>query len=407
MLDVWHDLIERIHATPMQAVIAVTGGGAAAISQLLGVPGGSRTLLEAVVPYSEAALTEWLGRAPDHFCVEETALAMAAVAYQRACRLAPPSAKADLADGHRSPVAKRNVGVACTASLVSDRPKKGEHRCHIATQTGTATATMSLVIAKGARDRMAEEGLVGNLILMALARAMGLADLPQPTLSESEIIVECLATADPLLVEIMEGQRGVAWSLPESPGSLAPGSLSALHAAIPFPLSPPAGLLCGAFHPLHFGHRQLREVAERELGGPVYYEMSIRNVDKPALDFLSLERRRAQFTDVPLALTAAPTFAEKAAVLPGVTFIVGVDTAARIVHPRYHGGSDEGLHAALSQIGNAGCRFLVAGRKACERFETLADIALPAEFASLFKAIPVAVFRADISSTSLRHARPS
>ena len=72
----------------------------------------------------------------------------------------------------------------------------------------------------------------------------------------------------------------------------------ALHVSLPFPHSPPAGLVCGAFHPLHFGHRQLREVAERLIGGPVYYEMSIRNVDKPPLDFLSIERRRAQFRAV-------------------------------------------------------------------------------------------------------------
>src|SRR5579872_7038510 len=82
--DRWRDLIGRIHAAPRQAVIVVTGGGASAISELLAVPGGSRTLLEAVVPYSAAALTDWLKRRPEHFCVEETALAMAAMAYERA-----------------------------------------------------------------------------------------------------------------------------------------------------------------------------------------------------------------------------------------------------------------------------------------------------------------------------------
>jgi hypothetical protein len=164
--------------------------------------------------------------------------------------------------------------------------------------------------------------------------------------------------------------------------------------------------LCGAFHPLHFGHRQMRAVAARRLGGPIYYEMSIRNVDKPPLDFLSIDRRRAQFTDEPLALTAAPTFAEKAAVLPRVTFVVGVDTAERIVHPRYYGGSEEAMHGALTRIRDAGNRFLVAGRKIGERFETLADIVVPPEFAPLFIAIPPEEFRADISSTELRRAEP-
>src|SRR5262249_53131166 len=136
---------------------------------------------------------------------------------------------------------------------------------------------------------------------------------------------------------------------------------SSLHPAIPVPFSPAAGLLCGAFHPLHHGHRELRDVAARQLGGPVYYEMSIRNVDKPPLDFLSIDRRRAQFPDEPLALTAAPTFDEKAAVLPGVTFVVGVDTAERIVQPRYYAGSKAEMLMALQRIRDAGCAFLVAG----------------------------------------------
>lgn len=417
MTDYWHALIERIHAAPAQAVIAVTGGGASAISGLLSVPGGSRTLLEAIVPYSAAALIDWLGRRPDHFCVEETALAMAAVAHERAGRLVTTPSPA-------------TVGVACTASLISDRPKKGDHRCHVAAQTATRSAAWSLVLEKGARDRNAEEQLVGHLILRALACAAGIVDLPPLDLRPGEAVIEHRADADPLLVELLAGKRGVVWSLPdfadvqksderketsekrdasslpthEPPSSILHPHRSPLHPSIPFPLSPPTGLLCGAFHPLHFGHQELRRVAERKLGGPVYYEMSIRNVDKPPLDFLSIERRRAQFTDHPLALTAAPTFAEKAVVLPGVMFVVGVDTAERIVEPRYYGGSDVEMRAALATIRDAGCRFLVAGRKAGERFETLADIALPAEFANLFAALPADEFRADVSSTELRRA---
>jgi hypothetical protein len=422
--DPGHRLIERIHAAPQQAVIVVTGGGASAISALLAVPGGSRTLLEAVVPYSEAALADWLGgRRPEQFCVEETALAMAAMAFQRACHLQAADRSASPDD---SPLAadsySRAVGVACTASLVSDRPKKGDHRCHVATQTSNATTAWSLVLEKGARDREGEERLVGELILQALAGAAGLADLPPIDLRPGETIVGSYAGAEPLLVELLEGKRGVIWSLPDAEAGgharnptcgtdallaaviEAAAFPFALHASLPFPHSPPAGLVCGAFHPLHFGHHQLREVAERLLGGPVYYEISIRNVDKPTLDFLSIERRRAQFVDVPLALTAAPTFAEKAVVLPGVTFVVGVDTAERIVQPRYYGDREAARDAALRQIREAGCRFLVAGRKAGDLFLTLADVAVPREFADLFSAIPAETFRADVSSTELRRA---
>jgi hypothetical protein len=473
MTDPWEKLIRQIHAAPQQAVIVVTGGGASAISDLLSVPGGSRTLLEAVVPYSAAALADWLGKTPEHFCVEETALAMAAVAFERAGRLgrtvdaAQPQAghegRSSLANATTDPLAPSTIdvhdslavsrrhdvnlrdslmGLACTASLVSDRPKKGDHRCHIAIQTGNETSSWSLVLAKGARNRAGEEQLVGQLILHALACAAGLDDLPALDLIAGETIVEHHAAADPLLIELLAGRRSVVWSVP-SPGngSNAKSEMHDASAAIPIrgdqfssnrcppparqseirnpkseisgglnlspnlaTFAPPKGLLCGSFRPLHFGHEQLRTAAERRLGGPVYYEMSIRNVDKPPLDFLSIERRRAQFTNLPLALTAAPTFAEKAAALPETVFVMGVDTAERIVDPRYYQGSHAAMRAALSQVRQAGCRFLVAGRKVGERFETLAEVAVPAEFADLFEPMSPDDFRADVSSTELRRA---
>ena len=81
------ELVKLIHDTPVRLVLAVTGGGSGAIGGLLGVPGASRTVLEAVVPYCAAAMVDWLGGRPDQFCAEPTARAMAMAAYRRACRL--------------------------------------------------------------------------------------------------------------------------------------------------------------------------------------------------------------------------------------------------------------------------------------------------------------------------------
>jgi hypothetical protein len=412
MAHSWHELIERIHQAPQRAVVVVTGGGASAIANLLSIPGGSKTLLEAVVPYTEAALTDWLGRRPEHFCVEETALAMAAMAFQRACRLARDT-QPELTDQKRgqanfhAPI-DFAVGVSCTASLVSDRPKKGEHRCYVAVHSASGTSAYSLVMEKGVRDRAGEEQLVGHLILQALAHSAGLADLPNLELQGGESVAQQHVAATPLLAELLEGRRGVVWSLPDASAGHQPphGAVphqarqTSLHATIPIPLSAPAGVLCGAFDPLHHGHERLRAVAEKIVQGPVYYELSIRNVDKPPLDSLTVARRCAQFQNIPLALTSAPTFAEKALVLPGVVFVVGVDTAERIIAPRYYRGSE--MESALRQIRDAGCRFLVAGRSVRDCFVTLSDLPISAEFDQLFTAVPPDQFREDISSTELR-----
>src|SRR5437667_73710 len=43
-------LIARLHQAPCRYVLGLTGGGASAAGWLLAVPGGSRTVLEVVVP---------------------------------------------------------------------------------------------------------------------------------------------------------------------------------------------------------------------------------------------------------------------------------------------------------------------------------------------------------------------
>ena len=80
-------LITQIHATPIMAVLAVTGGGGQAVADLLAVPGASRTVLEAVIPYSQAAQSAFLGKTVDQSVTAEAAAALARAAYRRALRL--------------------------------------------------------------------------------------------------------------------------------------------------------------------------------------------------------------------------------------------------------------------------------------------------------------------------------
>jgi len=161
-------------------------------------------------------------------------------------------------------------------------------------------------------------------------------------------------------------------------------------------------LLCGSFNPLHRGHHQLASSAGRFLGESVGFELSIRNVEKPALDVETIVNRCEQFKTQAVVLTNAPTFVEKSAVLPGKTFIVGADTAIRIVDARFYGDQNADMMRALDTIRWNGCRFVVAGRRIDDQFVTLCDIAIPKEAEELFVDFPADQFRLDLSSSELR-----
>jgi hypothetical protein len=158
-------LVERIHATPAMAVLAITGAGSQALAWLLAVPGASRTLIEATVPYAEASMVELLGAAPDEFVSAETAQAMADAALSRA---------ESLSEGVESEGRLPLIGVGCTATIATDRTKRGDHRCAVATAGQGGSRSYSLTLAKGSRDRAGEEEVVSRLVLHALARASGI-----------------------------------------------------------------------------------------------------------------------------------------------------------------------------------------------------------------------------------------
>ncbi len=153
-------LITQIHACPVMAVLVVTGGGSQAIADLLVVPGASRTVLEALVPYSDKSMTEFLGAAPTQAVSIETAATLARQAYQRA---------GALRESPEIPV----IGLSCTATLVTDRIKKGDHRAHVGVCTSEDTQVFSLTLQKNARDRVGEERVVGDLLLQVLGLACG------------------------------------------------------------------------------------------------------------------------------------------------------------------------------------------------------------------------------------------
>jgi hypothetical protein len=378
MNQTWQPLIEALHRSPPTCVLALTGGGAEAAALLLGMPGASRTVLEVIVPYHEQALTEFLGRRPEQFCAAATSRDMARRAHDRARWLAPGE-----------PV----VGVGCTATLATDRPKRGDHRFHVAVHDGDTTTTYSLTLHKGARDRAGEENVLDAVLLNGLAAAFGLEERLEPPLVHGERLeVESEPRADALSVFLRGGAPAVCIEVD--------GQAYGQH-----PL--PRVLVPGAFNPFHRAHAALAEASDRLHGGPVAFELSVTNVDKGALSAEEVRRRLTQFTwRGPVWLTRAPTFLEKAALFPGVVFAVGADTAARILAPRYYGNSEAALAAALEKLRAAGCRFLVAGRLGPDgTFLGLGDLAIPGAFRDLFQALPEETFRLDVSSTQLRNQR--
>ncbi len=340
-------------------VIAVTGGGASAVSSLLSVPGASGTIIEALIPYDPASLAEFLGKAPANACSGLTARQMAMAAYQRARKLVPDCTVA---------------GVGCTAALATNRERRGEDRCHIAVQTSDATIEATLPLSK-TLTRDEQEDICSNTLISFVGEATGV-----------KTVVETVKDKG-LTIERCEARDTWAGLLEGAVGYDGPPDIKAV-----FP---------GAFNPIHEGHRRMISVAEEILGHEVCLEISISNVDKPPIDFIEMQRRQTSVKDLPLAFSNAPTFAEKARHFPGAVFVVGTDTVTRIDDVKYYADA-KAREAAIEYLRDQGNRFLVFGRSADDTFQTLDDVSLSEELASLCDGVPESTFRVDVSSSEIR-----
>jgi hypothetical protein len=373
----WKQLISKLHASGCKAALAITGGGSGAVGELLRVPGGSRLLIEAQVPYDARALATLLGSAPARASSADTAIAMAQSVRARAARIVP--ADTDL------------VGLGATAALVSDRPHKGEHRFHIAFENAAGIAHCTGLMVKGRRDRAAEENLVSRAIILWLAHACGIAaPSPRSLLDADErFATTVVATEDPIDQLLAGGLQRV---------TAQPDGQMMLSAPQPLVLFP------GSFNPVHAGHVLLARVAEELRQQPLAFEISVTNVDKPPLARSTVRHRLAQFAwKSPVELTRAPTFVEKSRLFPRTTFVIGADTAERLVAPKYYGNDEAQMHVALEEIANSEGSFLVAVRiDATGRVRALSDISIPRRYADLFTEIPEHRFRLDTSSSKIR-----
>ena len=368
-------LIEKIHATPHKAVIVVAGAGSLAVAWLLGVSGASRTILETLVPYGRLSMIDLLGDEPAQYVSPQTARDMARAAYRRGMLLREDD----------SPV----VGLACTAAIATDRTRRGDHRCFIAAWDDERLLQDDLTLEKGARDRAGEEELVSRLLLNALARSYGIESGVPLELTSAEQLQSSSVTHQPAIQRLLSGDINHLTVAANGKMQAEGGFEGAL-----FP---------GSFSPLHHGHETLAEVASEILGTEIVYEISVLNVDKSPLEEEEIQQRLGQFRGKSrVVLTRAETFYKKAQLFPGTSFIVGWDTAVRLVDPKYYGGSEDDMLSALAEMWASGCRFLVAGRVQDGGFNGLAQVPVPQGFRPLFSEIPESKFRVDISSTELR-----
>jgi hypothetical protein len=148
----------------------------------------------------------------------------------------------------------------------------------------------------------------------------------------------------------------------------------------------------------------MMQVVLERFSGSIDFELSVTNVDKPPLSPDTIFSRLLQFREqAGVYLTQAPTFLEKARLFPNCRFVIGVDTAQRLLNPKYYQNQPDLLDQSLEEIRSLGGSFLVFGRVSQGKFQTGRDLQISTEYSDLFLSLNEDDFREDISSTEIRN----
>lgn len=288
-------------------VVAATGGGTRIIPDVLEAGGASEFLLEAIVPYSPQSLIDLLGREPREKSVSSsTAREMAIAGFNRGVK-----------QGYQNTI---GAAITCSLARVGGEREGRRHEVFMAVYSNHEVFVYQYIFEKTESQRDFQERKAARIFHSFIEWFGGYLNS-----DDKEKASEGFRYEEGLLTQ---------------PSKIILDFFKLENNFKVFEKKPAAGprkvcIFPGSFNPLHTGHKYIYSKCLGLFGeGNVYYELSVKNFDKPDIDAIEVGGRVNRFSYDNLILSKLPTFEEKERAYKEefgeVVFAIGQDTFERM-----------------------------------------------------------------------------
>lgn len=364
----------------------VTGGGVQSLQWLFSTPGASKSVQNACIPYSKNSVDQLCPKLSkdSSYCTEERVIQLAKKAFQ----VSMESIISDSSSIHVNEESINVFGVACSASLTTDRSKRGDDKAFIAIYTSSHYQVFRLYFDKATYSREMQDNICSKQIINAIGETCGLFPFFDINQDHEGVALERKRyQLESFLDKLYNQHMSNAIFFPTKENIdkwIVMDELNLPERSLVFP---------GSFNPLHEGHIGLVNAVVKKSNSSrlVIFEIAIINADKPKISLETVYERLNQFyiennslidyfyqhrIQYAISISTQPLFTAKSKLFPSCDFIIGADTLLRLFDLKYYVSNSNQVESninprevsianitqAFSVISENKCKFYVGGR---------------------------------------------
>lgn len=395
-------LIDDLKSSNASLYICCTGGGSGIQDILWQEPGTSSFLVGASFPYSKEEFNSFIGfNKKEKYFSQKGAIELAMASYVKAREYCI-----------QNPGKDNPIGIGLSAACTTDRDRKGFNGVFVATvnKFGIKTAFVGfpsthLDIDIQRKYSRKDDGIfVDNIAKAAIADSIGKVLYIGHIYNTEELIGNYQKINERWISLVMKDffPQEARELFFEHPYYCSSGIKSETPIFLGQTIFQP-----GSYNPIHDGHRDIWWKTTNLTHVYPKYMITCDSVHKKALSVSEMLDRVAMirlerfgiYKNVSVLFTQNdPLFIDKAKKFPNCSFVIGYDTAERMLDPKW--GPE--IIPMLHEFRRYGTKFYICGRIINGELKTIRDLSYPSYFSDIFIEVPGT--GTDHSSTEIRKA---